>query len=67
MAASGREQTSKEKLLTGLDVHPKTFKNHLDGYNQLNMLTKPDGKSNRHEFSSNTYISLPSTSFSYIL
>lgn len=49
MAAVGQSDV-KEKLLTGLHLDGKTFKNHLDGYNQLDMLTKPNGKSNRHEF-----------------
>lgn len=49
MAATGKSDV-KEQLLTGMDVGGTTFKNHLDGYNQLDMLTKPDGKSKRHEF-----------------
>ncbi|WP_187192372.1 arylsulfatase [Cupriavidus metallidurans] len=49
MAAVGKPDV-KSQLLTGLSVGGRTFKNHLDGYNQLDMLTKPDGKSQRHEF-----------------
>lgn len=49
LAAAGQPDV-KAQLLSGLNVGDKTFKNHLDGYNQLDMLTKPAGKSQRHEF-----------------
>lgn len=48
MAAVGKADV-KEQLLKGMQVGDKTFKNHLDGYNQLDMLTAK-GKSKRHEF-----------------
>ncbi|MDD0972498.1 arylsulfatase [Pseudomonas fontis] len=49
MAAAGKKDI-KADLLKGLTVGDKTFRNHLDGYDQLDMLTRPDGKSRRHEF-----------------
>lgn len=49
MAAAGNPNV-KEELLNGKAVGGQTFKNHLDGYNQLEMLTSKDGKSRRHEF-----------------
>ncbi|WP_432723848.1 arylsulfatase [Jeongeupia wiesaeckerbachi] len=49
MAATG-EPNVKDELLKGMKVGGKTFKNHLDGYNQLDMLTKDGGKSKRREF-----------------
>jgi arylsulfatase A-like enzyme len=49
MAAVG-EPDVKQDLLKGLKVGDKVYKNHLDGYNQIDMLTKSDGKSQRHEF-----------------
>ncbi len=49
MAAAG-DATCKEDLLKGRAVGDKTFNNHLDGYNQLEMLTVPGGKSRRREF-----------------
>ncbi len=38
MAAAG-EPNIKEKLLTGYQAGDKTFKAHLDGYNQMDLLT----------------------------
>lgn len=49
MAAAGQPNV-KERLLKGMAVGDRTFKNHLDGYNQLDMLTKDGGKSQRHDF-----------------
>jgi arylsulfatase A-like enzyme len=49
MAAVG-EPKVKEELLKGKSVGGQTFKNHLDGYNQLDMLTNENGKSQRREF-----------------
>jgi arylsulfatase A-like enzyme len=49
LAAAG-EPDIKNKLLTGYDSMGKTFKVHLDGYNQLPMLTNDQEKSARKEF-----------------
>ena len=50
LAAAG-EPDIKEKLLAGHQVGQKTFKVHLDGYNQLPLLHRPDVKaSSRNEF-----------------
>jgi arylsulfatase A-like enzyme len=49
MAAAG-EPEIKRKLLTGYDSMGKTFKVHLDGYNQLPFLTGQQDKSERKEF-----------------
>ena len=47
LAALG-EPDVKEKLLTGYEAAGKTFKVHLDGYNQLPLL-KGEGPGSRHE------------------
>jgi arylsulfatase A-like enzyme len=49
MAAAG-EPDIKSKLLTGYNAGGKTFKVHLDGYNQLPFLTDQQQKSERKEF-----------------
>ena len=49
MAAAG-EPDIKEKLLNGHAVRDRTFKVHLDGYNQLPYLTAQQDKSARREF-----------------
>jgi arylsulfatase len=49
LAAAG-EPDIKEKLLTGHQAAGKTFKVHLDGYNQLPFLTGETDKSPRIEF-----------------
>jgi len=49
VAAAG-EPDVKEKLLTGHQAAGKTFKVHLDGYNQLPFLTGATDKSPREEF-----------------
>jgi len=48
LAAAG-EPNIKEKLLKGTKLNGKEYKVHLDGYNQLDMLTK-GAPSNRHDF-----------------
>jgi arylsulfatase len=48
MAAVG-DTNIKERLLKGTKIGDKDYKVHLDGYNQLDMLTA-QGKSKRHEF-----------------
>ncbi|MBA4013106.1 MAG: sulfatase [Phenylobacterium sp.] len=40
----------KEELLKGKRVGGREYKLHLDGYDQLDMLTQPGGKSRRREF-----------------
>jgi arylsulfatase len=49
LAAAG-EPAIKEKLLNGHKAGAKTFKVHLDGYNQLPFLTGETDKSPRQEF-----------------
>jgi arylsulfatase A-like enzyme len=49
LAAAG-EPDIKSKLLTGYNSMGKTFKVHLDGYNQLPFLTGQGEKSERKEF-----------------
>jgi arylsulfatase len=48
-AAIAGEPNLKEKLLTGYEADGKTFKVHLDGYNQLPLLTGETDESARHE------------------
>jgi arylsulfatase len=40
----------KEKLLKGVKLNGRAYKNHLDGYNLLPYLTGQEKKSPRHEF-----------------
>lgn len=47
VAAAGEAEISN-KLLKGLKLGDRTYKNHLDGYDQTNLLTGT-GPSNRHE------------------
>lgn len=47
LAAAG-DPDIKEKLKKGVKLGERTYKNHLDGYNQLSLLTGR-GPSNRHE------------------
>ncbi|MBS7542954.1 arylsulfatase [Ancylobacter oerskovii] len=49
LAAAG-EADIKEKLLQGTSIGGKTFKVHLDGYNQLPYLTGRQPHGNRNEF-----------------
>jgi arylsulfatase A-like enzyme len=49
LAASG-DTTIKDRLLKGTDVGGKTFKVHLDGYNQLPYLTGQQPNGERSEF-----------------
>jgi arylsulfatase A-like enzyme len=49
LAAAG-DTTIKERLLKGASIGGKTFKVHLDGYNQLPYLTGQEPHSARHEF-----------------
>jgi arylsulfatase A-like enzyme len=49
LAAAG-DPNVKEKLLKGMKVGDKTFKNHLDGYNFLPFFRGEVAKGPRHEF-----------------
>jgi arylsulfatase A-like enzyme len=49
LAAAG-DTTIKDRLLKGASVGNKTFKVHLDGFNQLPYLTAQQEKGNRDEF-----------------
>ena len=44
------DTTIKDRLLKGAQVGDKTFKVHLDGYNQLPLLTGQTDKSAREEY-----------------
>jgi arylsulfatase len=48
LAAAGNT-TITEDLLKGVDIGGVTYKNHLDGYNQLDLITGKTDKSARHE------------------
>lgn len=50
IAAPAGEPDIKKKLLTGYDSMGKTFKVHLDGYNQLPYLTGSEQKGARDAF-----------------
>jgi len=47
MAAAGNQNIT-EQLLKGVNLDGRTYKNHLDGYNQMDLLTG-QGPSKRHE------------------
>ncbi len=49
LLAIAGEPKVKEKLLKGYEAEGKTYKVHLDGYNQLPLLTGKTDKSARHE------------------
>jgi arylsulfatase A-like enzyme len=48
LAAAAGNPNIKEQLLKGVQLGDRTYKNHLDGYNQLDLLTGK-GLSARHE------------------
>jgi len=50
LLAGAGEPNLKEKLLKGMAVDSKTFKNHLDGYNFLPFFKGEVDKGPRHEF-----------------
>ena len=50
LVAAAGEPDVKTKLLTGYDAAGKVFKVHLDGYNQLPLLTGQQAKGARREF-----------------
>jgi arylsulfatase A-like enzyme len=49
-AAAAGAPDIKEKLLKGVELNGRTYKNHLDGYNQLDYLSGKTEKSARNEF-----------------
>jgi arylsulfatase A-like enzyme len=50
LLAGAGDPDVKEKLLKGMKVGDKTFKNHLDGYSFVPYLKGQDAKGPRHEF-----------------
>jgi arylsulfatase A-like enzyme len=48
LAAAAGDSDIKDKLLTGVEIEGRTYKNHLDGYNQMDVLLGK-GPSARHE------------------
>jgi arylsulfatase len=50
LVAAAGDANVKQELLDGKKIGDKTYKVHLDGYDQTDMLTKADGKSKRREF-----------------
>jgi arylsulfatase len=49
-AAAAGAPDIKEKLLKGVELNGRTYRNHIDGYNQLDYLTGKSEESARHEF-----------------
>jgi arylsulfatase len=49
-AAAGGDANIKEKLLQGVELNGRRYKNYLDGYNQTDYLTGKSDKSPRNEF-----------------
>jgi arylsulfatase A-like enzyme len=49
-AAAAGAPDIKEKLLTGVELNGRTYKNHLDSYNQLDYLSGKTKESPRKEF-----------------
>ena len=49
-AAAAGAPDIKEKLLKGVELNGRTYKNHIDGYNQLDYLSGKTDKSPRNEF-----------------
>ena len=49
-AAAAGAPDIKEKLLKGVELNGRTYKNHLDGYNQLDYLSGKSKVSPRNEF-----------------
>jgi arylsulfatase len=48
-AAAAGNTTITDDLLKGVKIGDRTYKNHLDGYNQLDLITGKTDKSARHE------------------
>jgi arylsulfatase A-like enzyme len=49
-AAAAGAPDIKEKLLKGVELNGRTYKNHIDGYNLLDYLSGKTDKSPRNEF-----------------
>lgn len=49
-AAAAGEPDIKEKLLNGVDINGRHYRNHVDGYNQLDYLSGKVKESPRNEF-----------------
>ncbi len=49
-AAAAGDATVKERLLEGTTLNGREYRNHLDGYNQLDYLSGKTDQSPRHEF-----------------
>jgi len=49
-AAAAGAPDIKEKLLAGVELNGRTYKNHIDGYNQLDYLSGTSTESPRKEF-----------------
>jgi arylsulfatase A-like enzyme len=49
-AAAAGDTTVKQRLLVGADINGRHYRNHLDGYDQLDYLTGVSKQSARHEF-----------------
>jgi len=49
-AAAAGNLDVKEELLEGLELNGRSYRNHIDGYNQLDYLTGKAEASPRHEF-----------------
>ncbi|TWU01590.1 arylsulfatase [Neorhodopirellula pilleata] len=49
-AAIGGSTDIKEQLKSGVTLNGRDYKNHIDGYNQLDYLTGKSDESPRHEF-----------------
>ena len=49
-AAAAGAPDIKEKLLKGVELNGRSYKNHIDGYNQLDYLSGKTDKSPRNEF-----------------
>jgi arylsulfatase len=49
-AAAAGAPDIKQKLLKGVDLNGRSYRNHLDGYNMLDYLSGASKESPRHEF-----------------
>jgi arylsulfatase A-like enzyme len=50
LAAAAGAPNIKEQLLEGVELNGRKYRNHVDGYNQLDYLTGKSSESARHEF-----------------
>ena len=49
-AAAAGDTTVKERLLKGTEINGRTYRNYIDGYNQLDYLSGKAKESPRNEF-----------------